>query len=41
MRKLPKVLVADPSAYMAALTVGMLRNIGAQSVTTVSDSAAI
>jgi two-component system chemotaxis response regulator CheY len=40
MRKLPKVLVADPSAYMAALTVGMLRNIGAQSVTTVSDSAA-
>ena len=40
MPKLSKVLVADPSTYMAALTVGMLRNIGAQSVTTVNDSAA-
>lgn len=40
MPKLSKVLVADPSAYMAGLTVGMLRSIGAQSVTAVSDSAA-
>jgi two-component system chemotaxis response regulator CheY len=35
-----KILVADPSAYMAGLTVGMLRSIGAQSVVSVNDSAA-
>jgi DNA-binding response OmpR family regulator len=36
-----KILVADPSAYLAGLTAAMLRGVGAQSVTVVDDSAAV